>query len=144
MSCCVSECDPALRDSWPPDNPRRSHGVDPSPPQVCTVRTHAGRQPARTRVVGFLKEIAFGAMGLEPEEVLVRDVMTLQPLFVKEDAPTDEALAIMLDCRCRHLPLRLGRSHLVWPQVVSRSSYRRRLGRSSRGGYGRGGHGSCG
>ena len=41
---------------------------------VCTVRTHAEKQPARTRVVGFLKEILFGEFGLAPgEDAVVGD-----------------------------------------------------------------------
>ena len=41
---------------------------------VCTVRTHAEKQPARTRVVGFLKEILFGEFGLNPgEDAVVGD-----------------------------------------------------------------------
>ena len=41
---------------------------------VSTVRVHAEKQPARTRVVRFLKEIVFGELGLEPgNEAVVGD-----------------------------------------------------------------------
>lgn len=43
--------------------------------------------------------------GLEPEEVLVRQVMTANPLCVKSETTTAEALNTMLSKRCRHLPV---------------------------------------
>jgi len=45
------------------------------------------------------------ALGLEPTEVLVRDVMTTAPLCVRDNAPAIEALRTMLSLRCRHLPV---------------------------------------
>ena len=50
--------------------------------------------------------------GLEPEEVLVRQVMTANPLCVKSETTTADALSTMLSKRCRHLPVIDAQGHV--------------------------------
>jgi len=45
------------------------------------------------------------SLGLEPDAVLVRDVMTKSPICVREETATDDALSTMLSKHCRHLPV---------------------------------------
>jgi len=45
------------------------------------------------------------AVGLDPEATHVCDVMTRTPFCVEETTPTADALAAMIEFRCRHLPV---------------------------------------
>lgn len=45
------------------------------------------------------------AAGLDPSVVAARDVMTRDPVCVRTDAPTSEALSTVLAFQCRHLPV---------------------------------------
>lgn len=41
----------------------------------------------------------------DPEETRVRDVMTREPVIIDAEASIDEALAVVSERRCRHLPV---------------------------------------
>lgn len=43
--------------------------------------------------------------GLSSRDTLVKDVMTWEVVFVTTDTTVDEALSVMTEKRCRHLPI---------------------------------------
>ena len=50
------------------------------------------------------------ACGLDPQKELVENHMTINPHTVQHDQPVEQALLVMNDYGCRHVPVMLGDS----------------------------------
>lgn len=64
---------------------------------------------AQDQIVGIFSEHDYigrvTLRDLSPKETLIKDVMTPKVLFVTPDTLIEEALAVMTEKRCRHLPV---------------------------------------
>ena len=76
---------------------------------ACLVLSSAGAEVEEASLEGILTDVDIVrkvlALGLEPQTVLVRDVMTRNPICVRSSSGVDRALAKMRNKHCRHLPV---------------------------------------
>jgi CBS domain-containing protein len=64
---------------------------------------------ARGRPVGIFTErdvlVRVVAAGLDPNRTVVHEVMTQNPVVIRSDMTVNEAMRVITERRCRHLPV---------------------------------------